>query len=75
MLAVELTPYGVDDSIKYAKDILYDALGRKVSKRRKDEAIYRAVGALDAWYALVSISKFEDVTDYMKRNEEDTQND
>lgn len=59
MLNVELTTYGLDDTLKNMRETLNDVLGNKCSKQRKDEAIYFALGALEAIWNMVQISEVE----------------
>lgn len=48
MLNIELTEYGLDDTLRDIKDSLSCVLGKSFSKNYKDCAINRAIGALDA---------------------------
>lgn len=59
MLNVELAPYGLDDTIRDMKEALQKVLGNKCSKQSKDEAIYFALGALEAIWHMVQISEVE----------------
>lgn len=48
MLNIELTEYGLDDTLRDIKDSLSCVLGKSFSKNYKDNAINRAIGAIDA---------------------------
>ena len=56
MLNLELTDYGVYDTIKEIKDELELVVGNKVSKKQKEEAICKSIGALNALWNLVTIN-------------------
>ena len=62
MLNIKLTEYGVDDTLKDIRENLESALGKQTSKRRKDEMIYRALGAVDALWNMISITEISDNT-------------
>lgn len=55
MLNIELTWYGLDDTIKELIDALDNALGNCNSKRRKDEMIYKALGYANAVLNMVRV--------------------
>jgi hypothetical protein len=54
MLNIELTWYGLDDTIKELIDALESALNDN-SKRRKDEMIYKALGYTNAVLNMVRV--------------------
>lgn len=54
MLNIELTWYGLDDTIKELIDALESALNDN-SKRRKDEMIYKALGYANAVLNMVRV--------------------
>lgn len=54
MLNIELTWYGLDDTIKELSDALESALNGN-SKRRKDEMIYKALGYANAVLNMVRV--------------------
>jgi hypothetical protein len=54
MLNIELTWYGLDDTIKELVDALESALNDN-SKRRKDEMIYKALGYANAVLNMVRV--------------------
>ena len=60
MIKAELTPYGLHDALKYARDVLEDASGSKCNKHRKHEAIVQALGALDALWYMVTFYEDDD---------------
>jgi hypothetical protein len=55
MLNIELTWYGLDDTLKELIDALESALGNDNSKRRKDEMIYKALGYTNAVLNMVRV--------------------
>lgn len=59
MLNIELTQYGVDDTLKLVTDNLKAALGRNISKKQKDNTIQRAIGSLETLYCLVLVTDTE----------------
>lgn len=62
-LNIKLTDYGFDDTIETIKHDLESALGNKVSKKRKDEMIYKSLGALDTIWNLLIIEDHKDEDD------------
>lgn len=48
MLSIELTEYGLVDTLKEIKENLNEAAGKSVSKYDKDIVIYNSIGAIDA---------------------------
>lgn len=63
MLNVKLTECGFEQVLDDIADNLESVLGKKVSKKQKDEMIYKALGAIDALYQLVLVT---DVNSYTK---------
>lgn len=61
-MKIELIDYGLDDTIEMIKEDLETALNH-TSKRRKDEMIYKALGAVNTLWHMIRVS------------EEDTQED
>ena len=57
MLNVEMTVYGIDDTLKEMRIDLEDALGRGVSKKRKNELIYKTLGAINTLWNLINVTK------------------
>lgn len=55
MLKIELTSYGLYDTLKEIRGDLNSALGSNISKKRKDEMIYKALGCIDALWNLVQV--------------------
>lgn len=55
MLEIKVTSYGYYDTIKEIRINLEKALGKKVSKKQKDEAICKALGAVTALWNLVEL--------------------
>lgn len=56
MLNIELTEYGLDDTLKYMKDRLETAIGKKVTKEYKDNIIYETIGAINALYNVLQVT-------------------
>lgn len=61
MLNIELTSYGLDDILKGIMDDLESAMGNNISKRRKDEIIYKILGTVNALYHMVQVVEVEDI--------------
>lgn len=59
MLNIELTWYGLDDTLKELISALESALGNDNSKRRKDEMIYKALGYANAMVNMVRVVEVE----------------
>ena len=55
MLKIELTSYGLDDTLKEISGDLNSALGSNISKKRKDAMIYKVLGCVDALWNLVRV--------------------
>lgn len=55
MLGIELVQSGLDDTIKDIREILESALGRDISKNKKDEAINRTLGAIDTVWNMIRV--------------------
>ena len=63
MLKIELTSYGLDDTLKEIMDDLSDVLGNSHSKRRKDEAIYKTLGSVKALFSMIHVIEEKSETD------------
>lgn len=62
MLNVELLAGGMDDVMRTVLNDLESVLGKKVSKARKDEMIYKTLGVINAlWYMLQITETDKDV--------------
>lgn len=61
-MKIELREYGVEDALSEIRFCLKDAVGSKVSKKRKDEVICQAFGVIDALVNVLLIS-CDDVED------------
>jgi hypothetical protein len=59
MLGIELVQSGLDDTIKDIREILESALGRDISKNKKDEAINRTLGAIDTVLNMIRVFEFD----------------
>ncbi len=59
MLNIELTEYGLDDTLKDMKDRLEKAIGKKVSKEYKDNIIYETIGAINALYNTLQVARVD----------------
>jgi hypothetical protein len=57
MLYIELDEYGVENTIREIQDHLKSVLGQNISKKQKDGAISRALGAMDALYYMIQITE------------------
>ena len=63
MLNIELTWYGLDDTMKELVDALENALNNN-SKRRKDEMIYKALGYANAVLNMVRVVETDENNEY-----------
>ena len=61
MTKLILNDYGFYDILKDTKIDLESVLGTKVSKKRKDEIIHKALGVIDAIYAMTDIVTESDI--------------
>ena len=59
MLKVELIEDGIYNILRDVMNDLESVLGRKVSKNRKDEMIYKALGAIEVLYQVTTIEEVE----------------
>lgn len=59
---IELREYGVEDALSEVGFCLKNAIGSKVSKKRKDEVICQAFGVIDTLVNVILISP-DDVED------------
>ena len=57
MLNIELTSWGLDDTLKEIMRDLENVLGNNNSKKRKDEVIYKTLGAVNAIWNMVTVTE------------------
>lgn len=69
MLNIELTSYGLDDTLKDIMNDLELAIGNNISKRRKDEIIYKILGTVNALYQTIQVVEVEDTAGYESESE------
>ena len=62
MLKIELCDYGVEDTLKAISEYLEDAI-KSSSKKRKNEIIHKALGAIDAMYYVISVTEVDTDTE------------
>ena len=62
MLKIELCDYGVEDTLKAIGVYLEDAI-KSNSKKRKNEIIHKALGAIDALYYTISVTEVDTDTE------------
>ena len=62
MLDIKLTEYGLDDTLKYMKDRLETAIGKKVSKEYKDNIIYETIGTINTLYNVLQVTEVDSKT-------------
>jgi hypothetical protein len=62
ILDIKLTEYGLDDTLKYIKDRLETAIGKKISKEYKDNIIYETIGAINALYNVLQVTEVDSET-------------
>ena len=55
MLNIELTEYGIDDTLKMIKNDLESVLGKGYSKKQKDAVMYKTLGAVDTLWNLIQV--------------------
>lgn len=55
MINVELRDNGLDNTLKRIKLDLESVLGKNISKKKKDEMIYKTLGAVDALWDMLWI--------------------
>lgn len=60
MLNIKMNEFGVENTLTEIRYYLKDAIGDKVSKKRKDEAICKALGAVEALFNMIEIINLED---------------
>ena len=63
MLKAELTYYGLDDTLKEIMADLEGAVGKEHSKKRKDEILYKTLGAINAIFNMMRVSEAEPKSD------------
>ena len=61
MLNLELTSYGFDEILKEIRIDLESAIDRGVSKKRKDEIIYKTLGAVNALWNMIQVVEVKDI--------------
>lgn len=59
MLNIELDDYGVENVLEDIRDCLEDALDNNISKKQKNEAICKALGAVKALCYMIKISEVD----------------
>lgn len=59
MLNIKLMECGLDDTLKEMQSDLESVVGTKMSKRRKDEIIYKTLGSIAALWNLITITESE----------------
>jgi hypothetical protein len=62
MLEIKLDDYGVENTLTKIRDCLESAI-KSNSKKRKNEMIYKALGAVQALYYIIDVTEVEDNTD------------
>lgn len=70
MLNMELTSYGLDDTLTGIMNDLESALGRSYSKKQKDEVICKTLGAVNTLWNMIRVIEVSTDTE----SESDTQN-
>ena len=63
MLKIEVSSYGYYDAIKEIRMDLEQALSKNVSKKQKDKAICKALGAATALWNLVELNEISEDTE------------
>lgn len=58
MLNIELTEYGVEDTLKEIGEYLESAIKSK-SKKQKNEMIYKALGAINTLYYVIDVTEVD----------------
>ena len=56
MLKIELAEYGVEDTLKEVSEYLESAI-KCISKREKNNIIYKALGAINALYYVINVTE------------------
>lgn len=62
MLEIKLNDYGVEDTLKEISGYLESAI-KSSSKRRKNEIIYKALGAIETLYYVIDITESDNDTE------------
>lgn len=57
MLNIELTSFGLDETLKDIMKDLRSALGNNNSKKRKDEVMYKVLGSVTALWNMVQVTE------------------
>ena len=53
-MKIELTGYGIDDTLKHSLELLDTAIGKK-SAKDKDKLMYQVVGELDTLFRCIKV--------------------
>lgn len=62
MLKIELCDYGVEDVLKEISEYLEEAI-KSSSKKRKNEIIHKALGAIDTLYYVINVTEVDTDTE------------
>lgn len=62
MVKIELYDYGIENVLETIGEYLEDAI-KSSSKKRKNEIIHKALGAIDALYYVISVTEVNTDTD------------
>lgn len=62
MLKIELCDYGVEDVLKEIAEYLEEAIESN-SKKRKNEMMHKALGAIDTLYYMINVTEVNIDTD------------
>ena len=60
MVNVKLYEFGVDNTLREISGYLKGAIGDNISKKRKDEAICKAFGAVETLFNIIQIEEVKD---------------
>ena len=69
-MIIELTDYGIDDTLKHSVDILSEAIAAK-NKKRKNQLMFQVVGEIDTLYRLLSFKDEGDQIEHEKPSNHD----
>lgn len=58
MLKIELCDYGVEDTLKDISEYLESAI-KSTSKKKKNEIIYKALGAINTLYYVINVEEVD----------------
>lgn len=62
MLNIELMQCGLDDTLKEIRSDLESVIGKSYSKRQKDAAIYKTLGAVNTIWNMVTVVEVDNDT-------------